>query len=158
MGFYDGGFMVLNRSRFICTVALVGVSFCFARTPLIKAQCAGLHAGITAQLVSLVPGFPDPEHVVLSFLVVNDSDSAQNVAAGSWKLIVNGTELPDSGMIFGNGPVPLGGWNELKPGENYQFGKALPVTTYFNKPGDYRVSWKAEGFQSPTILIRIPTN
>jgi hypothetical protein len=123
---------------------------------LIKAQCAGLHAGITAQLVSLKPGYSDPEHVLLAFLVVNDSDSMRNVAVGSWKLIVNGVELWDSDMIFGNGLAPSGGWNELNPGENYQFSKALPVSTYFKKPGEYRVSWKAEGFQSPTITIRIP--
>jgi len=148
--------MVLNRLRFICTVALVAASFCFARAPLIKAQCAGLHAGITAQLVSLTPGYSDPEHVLLAFLIVNDSDSVRNVSAGSWKLIVNGVELPDSDMLFGNGIGPVGGWNELNPGENYQFSKALPVGTYFKKPGEYRISWKAEGFQSPTITIRIP--
>jgi hypothetical protein len=59
-------------------------------------------------------------------------------------------------MIFGNGPGPVGGWNELSPGQNYQFAKALPVSVYFKKPGEYRVSWKADGFQSPTILVRIP--
>ena len=74
-----------------------------------------------------------------------------NVAAWSWKLIINGIELPESGMIFGNGLTPAGGWYEINPGENYQFGRALPVSTYFKKPGEYRVSRRAEGFQSPTV-------
>jgi len=148
--------MVLSRSRFICTVALLAGLFCSACAPLFKAQCAGLHAGITAQLVPLKAGYSDPEHVLLAFLIVNDSDSVRNVAAGSWKLIINGAELPDSGMIFGNGPGPVGGWNELNPGENYQFGKGLPVSTYFKKPGEYRISWRAQGFQSSTVSIRIP--
>ncbi len=148
--------MVLNRLRFIWTVASIAALFCFSRSPLINARCAGLHAGITAQLVPLKAGYSDPEHLLLAFLIVNDSDSVRNVAARSWNLIVNGTELPDSGIIFGNGLGPVGGWNELNPGENYQFAKTLPVSVYFKKPGEYRVSWKADGFQSPTILVGIP--
>lgn len=151
------GFMILNWLRFLRCVSVGPALFCFALTPLAQAQCAGLHAGITAQLVPLIPGYSDPEHVVLSFLVVNDSDSVRNVVAGSWKLIVNGTELPDSGTIFGNGLSPVKGWNELNPGENYQFSKALPISFYFKNRGEYRVSWKAEGFQSPSILIRVPS-
>jgi hypothetical protein len=148
----------MNQLRFIGTVALVAALFCSARAQLIQAQCTGLHAGITAQILSLKPGYAysDPEHVLLAFLVVNDSDSVRNVAVGSWKIVINGTELPDSQWIFDNGPEPVGGWNELSPGESYRFSKTLPVSTYFKKPGEYRVSWKAEGFQSPAILIRIP--
>jgi hypothetical protein len=148
--------MVWIRVRLIRAIALAAILFWIADAPLILAQCAGLHAGITAQLISLRSGYSDPEHVMLTFLVVNDSDSPQNVAASSWELVVNGNELPDSDMIFGNGPAPAGGWKELNPGEDYQFGKALPVSTYFKKPGAYEVYWKAEGFRSPTILIRIP--
>jgi hypothetical protein len=147
--------MALNRVRFICTVALVATLFFLARPPLIMAQCACLHAGITAQLVSLKPGYSDPEHVLLALLIVNDSDSTRNVSVGSWKLIVSGNELPDSDMIFGIGLAPAGGWSELNPGENCQFSKALQVSTYFKKPGVYRISRKAEGFRSPTITIRI---
>lgn len=150
--------MVLTLLRFTRSVALSSALLCFAQAPLIQAQCAGLHAGITAQIISLKPGYAysDPEHVLLAFLVVNDSDSVRNVAVGSWKIIINGTELPDSQWIFVNGPEPVGGWNELNPGESYRFAKTLQVSTYFKKPGEYRVSWKAEGFQSPTILINIP--
>jgi len=147
--------MILNFSRCFRSVPVSVALFCFALAPWVHAQCAGLHAGITAELVPLASGYSDQQHVQLNFLVVNDSDSVRNVVAGSWKLIVNGAELPESGMIFGNGPGPVHGWNELNPGENYQFSMALPVSTYFKRPGEYRVSWKAEGFQSPGILIRI---
>lgn len=148
--------MILNRARFIGGVAFVSTLSFFAGAPLIKAQCAGLHAGLTAQVVPHKAGHSDPEHVSLTFLVVNDSNSVRNVTASSWKIVINGNDLPDSGWIFGNGPGPVGGFNELKPGESYQFGKALPVSMYFKKPGEYKVSWKANAFQSPTILIKIP--
>jgi hypothetical protein len=148
--------MVLTSLRSFRGVALAAALICIAYVPWVQAKCTGLHAGITAQLVPLMPPYTDPEHVSLSFLVVNDSDSVRNVAAASWKLVINGAELQDSGMILGNGPAPVNGWNELNPGDNYQFGKSSPVATYFKKPGEYRIYWKAEGFRSSTILIRIP--
>jgi hypothetical protein len=149
--------MVLNRLRFVCIVVVAAVSVSFPCAPSIMAQCTGLHAGITAQLVPLKAGYSAPEHVLLAFLIVNDSDSKRNVAAGSWKLIINGTELPDTGMLFGNGPRPVGGYSELGPGENYQFGIELPVSDYFKVAGEYRISWKAEGFESSTVSVRIPS-
>lgn len=142
--------------RFLRPVSFAATLFCIALVPCALAQCSGLHAGITAEIVPHHPGTTDTQYIQLTFLVVNDSNSARNVAAGSWKIIVNGTELADSDFIFGNGPAPVGGYNELKPGQNYQFGKGLPISTYFKKPGEYKVSWKADGFQSPTILIRVP--
>src|SRR6266849_4275730 len=70
-------------------VALVTMAFtiCLAVRVPANAQCAGLHAGITAQLVQLKPGYTEPAHIQLIFLLINDSDS---------------------GWIFGNGPMPTG--------------------------------------------------
>jgi hypothetical protein len=88
-------------------------------------------------------------------LLVNDSDSSVDVAAESWKIIVNGAELPDSGWIFGNGPMPTTGWTHLSPGEHYELGKALSLAQYFPQPGEYRISWKGKSFQSPAITLKL---
>jgi hypothetical protein len=69
--------------------------------------------------------------------------------------LVNGSELNDSDMIFGNGPHPTGGFRVLNPGETYEFGAALPVVKYFLPDGRYKVSWKGSAFQSPTITVTI---
>jgi hypothetical protein len=115
-------------------------------------NCPGLHAGIRAQIISSNPETPS---VMLSFLLLNDSETPVDVEAGSWRIIVNGSELNDSGMIFGNGPMPIGGYQVLKPGESYEFGVALPIAEYFLPNGQYKVSWKGAAFQSSTIMVTI---
>jgi hypothetical protein len=117
----------------------------------IPKNCRGLHAGITAQVV---PMYTENRAVSLTFIVLNDSEAPLDVQASSWKIVIDGSELKDSGMIFGNGPGPVGGYQILKPGEHYQFGKALPIPEYFSI-GEHKVSWKGDGFQSPTITVRI---
>jgi hypothetical protein len=115
-------------------------------------SCRGLHAGIRAQII---PPYTETPSVMLSFVLLNDSETAVDVEAGSWKIIVNGSELKDSGMLLGNGPMPEGGYRVLKPGETYEFGKALSIAQYFLPNGQYRVSWKGVAFQSPTIVVTI---
>jgi len=118
-------------------------------------QCAGLHGGITAQLVQLKPGYTEPAHVQLTFLLINDSDSPLDVAAASWKIVVDGVELADSDWIFGNGPMLTDGWKPLQPGQYYELGKVLPVDKYFRRSGEHKVSWKGKDFQSATITVKI---
>src|SRR6266478_9940544 len=136
-------------------VALVTMAFtiCLAVRVPANAQCAGLHAGITAQLVQLKPGYTEPAHIQLIFLLINDSDSPLDVDAASWKIVVDGVELSDSGWIFGNGPMPTDGWNSLQPGQYYELGKALPVDKYFPHAGEHKVSWRGQGFRSATITV-----
>jgi hypothetical protein len=64
----------LRIGRFAALIA-VTLTTCLAVSVLTHAQCAGLHAGITAQLVQVKPGFTEPAHVRLVFLLINDSDS-----------------------------------------------------------------------------------
>lgn len=136
---------------------LLCIDCCFAQSGLSNSSgiaahsCAGLHAGIQAQIA---PGAAQPS-VMVSFLLLNDGEKPIDVAEKTWKIIIDGSVLTDSGMIFGNGPAPAGGWTALSPGANYQLGKALPISTYFPKKGNYKVSWKGLGFQSSTIVITI---
>jgi hypothetical protein len=112
----------------------------------------GLHAGIRAQIT---PAYTETPSVMLSFVLLNDSETPVDVEVASWRIVVNGSELSDSAMIFGNGPEPVGGYRILKPGETYEFGKALSIARYFLPNGQYKVSWKGAAFQTPTISVTI---
>jgi len=118
-------------------------------------KCGGLHAGLRAEFVAAKQGFTKPPYVMLSFILLNDSDSLIDAVDGGWVLIIDGAEVKDSDMIFGNGPAPAGGWGVLKPGESYEFSKGLLLTQYFPHPGEFRISWKGKHFRSSTIKIRL---
>lgn len=90
--------------------------------------------------------------------LLNDSETAQSIAPESWKIVIDGKELSDSDWIFGNGPGPVGGYGTLAAGATFDFGKALPIARYFPETREYRISWKARYFQSPTVTVRIPTS
>jgi hypothetical protein len=60
-------------------------------------------------------------------------------------------------MIFGNGPMPIGGYRVLAPGDSYQFSKAMPIATYFSRFGQHRVSWKGDAFKSNVLVVFVPT-
>jgi len=115
-------------------------------------NCPALQAGIRAQII---PPYTETPSVMLTFVLLNDSEMPLDVEAGSWRIVINGSELNDSGMIFGNGPGPVGGYKVLNPGETYEFGKALPIVEYFLPNGQYKVSWKGAAFHSPTITVTI---
>jgi hypothetical protein len=102
-------------------------------------------------------GNTDEPRLQLSFVLVNDSNVPLNVHPDSWKIVVNGKELKDSDWIFGNGPGPVGGYRILKPGDHYEFGKALSARGYFPSSGEYTVAWKGVGFESSTISVIVPS-
>jgi hypothetical protein len=119
-------------------------------------NCHGLHAGIRAEII---PPYTESPSVMVTFVLLNNSDTPLDVESGSWRIVINGSELNDSGIIFGNGPVPVGGYKVPKPGETYAFGKALPIAEYFLPNGQYNVSWKGAAFQSPGITVAVtPTS
>lgn len=118
--------------------------------------CGGLHAGIRADWVPQRPHVPGGPYVSLDFLLVNDGDVPVNSVEGGWKIVIDGRELRDSDFIFGNGPEPVRGWGILKPGDWYEFGKAMSISKYFTKPGEYTVSWRGGLFQSPAVRITVP--
>lgn len=148
--------MNLLSIRHFAVLVEVTLTICLAISVPAHAQCAGLHAGITAQFVQAKPGYTEPAHVQLVFLLINDSDSAIAVKAGSWRIVIDGVELQESDWLFGNGPMPTGGWTILQGGQYYELGKALPTDKYFPYPGEHKVSWRGEGFRSSTISIRVP--
>jgi hypothetical protein len=152
---------MVRRSAVIVVFALLLATAMLAQTTTQKTpskggglsgKCSGLHAGIRAQII---PPYTETPSVMLTFVLLNDSGMPLDVEAGSWRIVINGGERNDSGMIFGNGPEPEGGYKVLKAGESYEFGKALPIAEYFPPKGQYKVSWKGAAFQSPTINVTI---
>lgn len=114
-------------------------------------SCAGLHAGIRAEINRVT----EEPSVVVSFILLNDAEKPIDVGSSTWQIVIDGSPLSNSGMIFGNGPSPVGGWTTLAPGANYELGKSLSISTYFWKKGIHTVSWRGSGFQSSTITITI---
>jgi hypothetical protein len=149
-----------NRAslKMLVTVALLAVtliSYLAAQDEHDK-TCGGLHASISGEVVRRDPLATQSPYVMLTFVLLNDSDAPINTAEESWQIVIDGKELKDSGLIFGNGLRPVGGWGVLKPGESFQFGKGLGLSNYFPEEREYKVSWKGKGFRSSTILVRNP--
>jgi len=122
----------------------------------IDTNCRGLHAGIRAEFVRRDPSYTQTPFVMVSFVLLNDGDTPAEALTGSWKLVIDGKELRDSGMIFENGPQPVDGWRTLNPGETAEFSKELEAIRYFPDARDYKVSWHGTGFQSPTVTVKMP--
>jgi hypothetical protein len=88
----------------------------------------------------------------IEFTLVNDSDRLIDSKITESRIVINGKELTDSGMILSS--FPKGGRsNALSPGESLQFDCLLGHQ--FKEPGVYRVSWKSADFQSSEIVLRI---
>jgi hypothetical protein len=144
------------------SVALAGVAFALGQlmaaqeAPKSPDSCVGLHAGISAQLTKLTQGYAEPS-VMVTFLLLNDSETTRGAAPESWRLVIDGKELEESHFLFSNGPKPIGGYGTLDSGASFNFGMALPIAKYFPEQREYRISWKGRYFQSPTVTVRIPS-
>jgi hypothetical protein len=92
------------------------------------------------------------KELLVHFTLVNDGSKTLDPKIESSKIIINGVELKDSGFIFGNGPRD-NRWRALPPGDSLEFTYALEE--YFREAGIYRVSWKGENFETPTIVFRV---
>jgi hypothetical protein len=88
----------------------------------------------------------------IELTLVNDGDKVIDPKISESHLVINGKELPDSGLILG-GVQKDARIKALSPGESLLFDR--PVGDRFKEPGTYHVAWKGAGFQSPEIVIRI---
>ena len=109
-----------------------------------------LWAAITVNQPIFVEG--QTERLNMTFTLVNDGVETINPGIAATHLVVNGKELADSVMIFGNGPRDAR-FDALPPGQHLLFGYALGE--YFNNHGIYRVSWAGNGFKSPELVFRV---
>ena len=81
--------------------------------------------------------------VRIEFTLVNDGDKLIDPKIPESRIVINGKELSDSGLILSS--VQKGTrFKALPPGENLQFDCLLG--DQFKEPATYRVSWKGAGF------------
>ena len=87
----------------------------------------------------------------IEFTLVNDGDKEIDPKIADSRIVINGKELSDSGLILSS--VQKGArFKALSPGESLQFDCLLG--DQFKEPGTYRISWKGAGFESPEIMLR----
>ena len=94
----------------------------------------------------------ETKELMINFTVTNGGSTTVDPKIDSSKIIVNGRELDDSALIFGNGPRGAN-WNALPPGGTLQFGYNL--AKYFLASGVYQISWKGQAFEAPAIEFRV---
>ena len=90
--------------------------------------------------------------LMIEFTLINDGDTVLDPQIGKSRIIINGKELSDSGLVLGNGPRDAA-FKALPPGASLQFGYALGK--HVEEPGVYRVSWRGEDFRSPEVVFRV---
>ena len=88
----------------------------------------------------------------IEFTLVNDGDKVIDPKIADSRLVINGKELSDSGLILSSVQKALVS-EALPPGESLQFDCRLGDR--FKEPGTYRVVWKGAGFQSSEMVLRI---
>jgi len=85
---------------------------------------------------------------------MNDSNRVLDSSTSSWKLVIDGKEVPDIGGQLWMGPRPTGGYDTVPSGNTFQFGKGLSIREYFPEPRDYKIYWKATGFKSNEAVVK----
>ncbi len=91
---------------------------------------------------------------MISFHLENKSPDAVECRPETWIIMVDGKELADSGLIFGNGPSPVGGYGSLPAGTSFDFAKGLDIVRYFPDFKEHSVQWRAAGFTSNIFRFR----
>jgi hypothetical protein len=109
-----------------------------------------LWAALAVKHAVFDPG--ETRDMTIEFTLINDGDTVLDPQIGKSRIIINGKELPDSGLILGSGPRDAV-FRALPPGARLQFGSALGK--HFGEPGVYRVSWLGEDFRSPDVVFRV---
>ncbi len=139
-----------------CTLTIIAILVPFvASQDNANKDCAGLHAGIRAELVRRDPNYSRPAFVMVSFVLLNDGPNLVNSTEGGWKIVIDGRQVSDSQYVLFNGIQPDGGWGILKPGESYEFGRELEISKYFPKLGEHTLCWEGPRFQSSAIKVNI---
>ena len=113
-------------------------------------KTGGLWAALTANHAVFRRG--ETNGLNVEFTLVNDGGVTVDPKIGESRIVVNGEELADSGLILGNGPRDAR-FAALPPGDYLRFSYALG--DHFKEPGVYRVSWRGADFRSPEVVFRV---
>jgi len=113
-------------------------------------RAASLWAGLSVNHAVFKAG--QTKDLIIEFTLVNDGDKVIDPKIADSRIVINGKERTDSGMIF-SGVEKGPRFKALSPGDSLQLD--LPLGDQFREPGTYRISWKGAGFASPEIVLRI---
>jgi hypothetical protein len=113
-------------------------------------KAGGLWAGLSVNHPIFKTG--QTKDLRIEVTLVNDGDKLIDPKIAESRIIINGKELSDSGLIL-TSEQKGARFKALSPGESRQF--ACLLGDRFKEPGIYRVSWKGADFRSPEIMLRI---
>jgi hypothetical protein len=113
-------------------------------------KAGSLWAGLSVNHATF--GVGHTKDLRIEFTLVNDGDKVIDRKIPESRIVINGKELGDSGLILSS--TQKGAEvKALPPGESLRLDCLLGDR--FKEPGIYRVSWKGAGFQSSEIVLRI---
>jgi hypothetical protein len=147
-----------ERARYVALVRAAQAQFgAKAADPSVRPDdesTAGNPGGLWAALAVNHAAFRrgEAEGLYVEFTLVNDGEATVDPKVGESRIVVDGAELADSGLILGNGPRDAR-FAALPPGDYLRFGSALG--DHFREPGIYRVAWRMADFRSPEVVIRV---
>ena len=113
-------------------------------------EAGSLWAGLSVNHIVFKAG--QTTDLRIEFTLVNDGDKVIDPKIPESRIVNNGKELSDSGILLSNVPK-VARFKALSPGESLQFDCLLG--DQFKEPGTYRVFWRGSGFQSSEIVLRI---
>jgi len=140
-----------DRVTYLAQVRSAQAAFATAKLGTTDQTKAGsLWAGLSVNHPVFKAG--QTRDLIIEFTLVNDGDKVIDPKIADSRIVINGTELSDSGLILSS--VQKGArFRALPPGESLQLECLLG--DQFKQPGIYHISWKGAGFQSSEIVLRI---
>jgi hypothetical protein len=109
-----------------------------------------LWAGLTVNHPNFRAG--QTKDLRIEFTLVNDGDKVIDPKIPKSRIVINGKELGDSGLILSRVQMD-DRFKASPPGQSLQFDCLLG--DQFKESDIYRVSWKGAGFRSQDIVLRI---
>ena len=113
-------------------------------------KAGSLWAGLSVNHAIFKAG--QTKDLIIEFTLVNDGDQVIDPKIADSRIVINGKECTDSGMIF-SGVEKGPRFKAVSPGDSLQF--SLSLIEQFREPGTYRLSWTSAEFRSPEIVLRI---
>ncbi len=140
-----------DRATYVAQVRSAQAAFATAKLGTAEQKKPGtIWAGLSVNHPIFKAG--QTKDLRIEFTLVNDGNKVTDPKIADSRIVINGTELSDSGLILSS--VQKGArFRALPPGESLQLECLLG--DQFKEPGTYRVSWRNADFGSPEIVVRI---
>jgi hypothetical protein len=120
---------------------------------------------LQVSLTASVDIYAESPSELITFRLKNGTQIDVECRPETWALMIDGKAYAGSGMLFGNGPGTPGGPCQaglqsseerralLKPGAVFEKTYLLALVNFFPENRDYKVAWRAAGFESNTAIV-----